>query len=53
MTSSVLRNMKSVKMTGLSDTVESIIQDARVYELDLSKRYRSFFAYMSILGMSL
>jgi ATP-binding cassette subfamily C (CFTR/MRP) protein 1 len=37
-------------MMGLSDKVGSIIQNARVYELDLSKRYRSFFAYMTILG---
>ncbi|KAF7853431.1 hypothetical protein EAF04_010722 [Stromatinia cepivora] len=49
-TSSVLRNMKSVKMMGLSDKVGRIIQTSRVYELDLSKRYRSFFAYMTILA---
>jgi len=38
-------------MTGLSEIVESIIQNARVHELGLSRRYRSFFAYMAILGM--
>lgn len=38
-------------MTGLSEVVESIIQNARVHELGLSRRYRSFFAYMAILGM--
>ncbi|RLL96888.1 hypothetical protein CFD26_106852 [Aspergillus turcosus] len=50
LTSSVLRNMKSVKMMGLQETISQMIQSARVYELDLSKRYRSFFAYMAIIS---
>ncbi|RHZ63440.1 uncharacterized protein CDV56_107137 [Aspergillus thermomutatus] len=50
LTSSVLRNMKSVKMMGLQETVARTIQRARVYELDLSKRYRRFFAYMAIIS---
>ncbi|GIJ86756.1 hypothetical protein Asppvi_005651 [Aspergillus pseudoviridinutans] len=50
LTSSVLRNMKSVKMMGLQETIARTIQRARVYELDLSKRYRSFFAYMAIIS---
>ncbi|THC99810.1 hypothetical protein EYZ11_000740 [Aspergillus tanneri] len=50
LTSSVLRNMKSVKMMGLQETIAWTIQRARVYELDLSKRYRSFFAYMAIIS---
>ncbi|GFF77533.1 hypothetical protein IFM62136_09593 [Aspergillus lentulus] len=50
LTSSVLRNMKSVKMMGLQETIARTIQRARVYELDLSKRYQSFFAYMAIIS---
>ncbi|GFF43248.1 metal resistance protein YCF1 [Aspergillus udagawae] len=50
LTSAVLRNMKSVKMMGLQETIARTIQRARTYELDLSKRYRSFFAYMAIIS---
>ncbi|GES61683.1 ABC transporter [Aspergillus terreus] len=50
LTSAVLRNMKSVKMMGLQATIARTVQGARVYELDLSKRYRSFFAYMAIIS---
>jgi hypothetical protein len=49
LTSSVLGNMKSVKMMGLQETMARTIQRDRVYELDLSKRYRSFIAYMAII----
>ncbi|KAG2419513.1 hypothetical protein HFD88_004309 [Aspergillus terreus] len=50
LTSAVLRNMKSVKIMGLQETIARTVQGARVYELDLSKRYRSFFAYMAIIS---
>ncbi|GAB1216265.1 hypothetical protein ATERTT37_005475 [Aspergillus terreus] len=50
LTSAVLRNMKSVKMMGLQETIARTVQGARVYELDLSKRYRRFFAYMAIIS---
>ncbi|KAF7714218.1 Uncharacterized protein PECH_000287 [Penicillium ucsense] len=50
LTSSILRNMKSVKIMGLQEIVARTVQNARVYELDLSKRYRRFFAYMAIIS---
>lgn len=50
LTSSALRNMKGVKMMGLVDIVSDMVQRARVHDLDRSKRYRSFFAYMSMVS---
>ena len=39
-TSSHLSSIKGIKMMGLTDLVSGILQDLRVRELNLSKRYR-------------
>jgi ATP-binding cassette, subfamily C (CFTR/MRP), member 1 len=40
MTSSMLGSMKSVKMMGLSDCLSENLQNQRLFELELSKKFR-------------
>jgi ATP-binding cassette subfamily C (CFTR/MRP) protein 1 len=48
-TSEVLGSMKSVKMLGLADKMERILQGMRVREVELSKKFR----YLSIANICL
>jgi hypothetical protein len=49
-TAAVIRNMRSVKMMGLGPTTGKGLQDARVYELEKSVKFRWFIATMNLLG---
>lgn len=49
-TSSVLSQIKSIMMTGLSDYLSSIIHNLRVSELDLSKKFRMFIVRIILIG---
>ncbi|KAB5515468.1 P-loop containing nucleoside triphosphate hydrolase protein [Coniochaeta sp. 2T2.1] len=49
-TASVLGSMKEVKMLGFSDVVAKIVQDLRVEELKLSKRYRKLICLRVFIG---
>lgn len=50
LTSSILGNMKEVKLLGLTDRWATDIQDHRVKELDLSKKARILSVYRLVLG---
>lgn len=50
MTSSMLGSMKSLKMMGLADTVEAGIQDQRVTEIGLAKRFRWMMVLLNMIG---
>lgn len=49
-TSKVLELIKEVKMLGYSESWSRKIQDKRVDELQQSKKFRTFIAYMNVLG---
>ena len=50
LTSSILGNMKEVKLLGLTDRWATDIQDYRVKELELSKKARILSVYRLLLG---
>lgn len=50
LTSSILGNMKEVKLLGLTDRWGRDIQNQRVRELDLSKKARILSVYRLVLG---
>ncbi|KAF4625089.1 hypothetical protein G7Y89_g13080 [Cudoniella acicularis] len=52
-TASVLGSMKEVKMLGLLDIVTKMVQDLRVRELKLSKRYRRLFCLQLFIGSNI
>jgi ATP-binding cassette subfamily C (CFTR/MRP) protein 1 len=52
MTSSMLGSMKSLKMMGLANIVEGIIQGQRVLEIELSKKFRWMIVWLNSLGES-
>jgi ATP-binding cassette subfamily C (CFTR/MRP) protein 1 len=52
-TSTVLRSMKSVKMMGLSDSMEELLQNERVNELKLAKPFRWLIVWLNVLGKSI
>jgi hypothetical protein len=49
-TAHTLGSMRSVKMLGLGNKFESLIQGMRVTELDLSKRFRRLSSFNVCLG---
>lgn len=49
-TAHTLGSMRSVKMLGLSNKFESLIQGMRVTELELSKRFRRLSSFNVCLG---
>lgn len=49
-TSTLLRNMRSVKMMGLSLEMADSLQEARVHELERSAHFRWFVAFMNLFG---
>lgn len=51
-TSSMLDQIKGIKMMGLSDRISSLIQSLRIIELDTSKAFRMFFVWISMIGKS-
>lgn len=48
-TSSALGNMKGLKLMGMTDIVSSDIQNLRVKELDLSKKFRKLIVWMNCI----
>lgn len=52
-TSSVIGSIKEVKMLGRISSWTDSIQSLRVAELQQSKKYRIFIAYLNVLGENL
>lgn len=50
LTSTVLRNMRSIKMTGTTQEVSQALLDSRTHELDRSAHFRWFVAFMNLFG---
>lgn len=48
-TSSALGNMKGLKLMGMTNIVSSDIQNLRVRELDLSKKFRRLIVWMNCI----
>lgn len=51
-TSSMLEQIKGIKMMGLSDPISNLIQSLRIMELNTSKAFRMFFVWISMIGKS-
>jgi hypothetical protein len=49
-TSSMLSQIKSLKMMGLADYMERCIQGLRVAEVDLSKKFRGYIVWLNVIG---
>ena len=49
-TSSVLGQIKAVKMMGLSTCVNELVQSLRVEEIESSKAFRMFFVWITFIG---
>lgn len=49
-TSKVLSSIKSLKISGLSDLVFSMIRDLRSKELEVSERYRKLLGFTLVLS---
>lgn len=49
-TSSMLAQMKGVKMMGLSDYILGSIQGFRIYEVNLSKKFRMMVVWLNAIG---
>ncbi|KAL0937343.1 ABC multidrug transporter [Colletotrichum truncatum] len=49
-TSSMLNQMKGIKMMGLTDYFSSIVQKLRVTELKLSTKFRILVTFLSVIG---
>lgn len=50
-TSSMLSQIKGIKMMGLTDYFSSVVQNLRVSELDMSKKFRMFIVRIILIGM--
>lgn len=50
-TSSVLNQIKGIKMMGLEDRIFDLIQSLRVSEVDSSKSFRLFIVWMNMIGI--
>jgi ATP-binding cassette subfamily C (CFTR/MRP) protein 1 len=48
--SSVLRSMKSVKLTGLSVSMSELIQSERVRELQMAKKFRGLTVWVNVVA---
>jgi ATP-binding cassette subfamily C (CFTR/MRP) protein 1 len=51
-TSTMLASIKGIKMSGLRDTLLSTMQELRVEELRISKRFRRLIIWNMVFGMS-
>lgn len=49
-TSSLLNQIKGVKMMGLADHFSSIVQKFRITELKLSVKFRVLITFLSVIG---
>ncbi|KAL3301816.1 ABC transporter [Colletotrichum asianum] len=49
-TSEVLGSIKETKMLGMTEFLQKVIQDLRITELVMAKKYRAMITYMSVLG---
>ncbi|KAK8091117.1 multidrug resistance protein [Apiospora phragmitis] len=52
-TSLVLRNVKNVRMTGLTNAIEETLQSGRIRELHLSKQFRWMIVWINMAGLVL
>jgi hypothetical protein len=50
LTSTVLRNMRSIKMMGMTPDIAATIRDSRTHELNRSAHFRWFVAFMNLFG---
>lgn len=50
-TSFLLDQIKGMKMMGLSELMKDKIQELRVGELNLSKKYRALVSWINLMGM--
>lgn len=50
-TSSVLNQIKGIKMMGLEDRIFHLIQSLRVSEVDSSKSFRLFIVWINMIGI--
>lgn len=50
MTSEVLGSIKETKMLGMTEFLQKVIQDLRITELVMAKKYRAMITYMNVLG---
>jgi ABC-type bacteriocin/lantibiotic exporter with double-glycine peptidase domain len=50
LTSTVLRNMRSIKMMGMTWDIAGTIRDSRTHELERSAHFRWFVAFMNLFG---
>jgi ATP-binding cassette, subfamily C (CFTR/MRP), member 1 len=51
-TSSMLAQMKGIKMMGLSDYIMTSIQGYRVVEVNISKKFRMMVVWLNAIGES-
>lgn len=51
-TGSILGSMKSIKMTGLTETASTVIQDQRIRETELQASYRWMSVWLNLIGES-
>ncbi|KAE9574644.1 ABC transporter [Colletotrichum fructicola] len=49
-TSEVLGSIKETKMLGMTEFLQKVIQDLRITELVMAKKYRAMITYMNVLG---
>lgn len=49
-TSHVLNQMKGVKLAGLDARLAKDVQNLRVHELNLSKKFRMLIVWMNLVG---
>lgn len=49
-TSSLLAQIKSIKMMGLSEYMRDTIQGLRTTEVEFSKKYRVLISWLNLLG---
>ena len=50
MTASMLASIKSLKIMGMSDFIQTSIQTQRLQELDLSKKFRWIVVVLNMIG---
>jgi ATP-binding cassette subfamily C (CFTR/MRP) protein 1 len=50
MTSAAIRNVRAIKMMGLTFDNVQALQDARVHEVESSAHFRWFVAIMNVIG---
>ena len=49
-TAKIVGSIKEVKILGMSNTWLNEIQQLRIHELEMSKKFRMLIVYMNVLG---